>query len=160
VTVPNGLEPYCVDSVLNDLRDLLKHRNVVRDNTVVVLTVNAGQSELLSNFVCAARSRGFDTGNILVFPTDEETYQLARGLGVATYFDEKNLGGLPSEEAMVYGDRTFAAMMFAKVLCVLYVSLLGHDVLFQDVVRDPLLFYIFATVSFHTQSTSINSCRL
>ena len=24
-------------------------------------------------------------------------------------------------------------MMYAKVLCVLYVSLLGHDVLFQDV---------------------------
>ena len=136
-----------VDSVLNDLRDLLKHRNVVRDNTVVVLTVNAGQSELLSNFVCAARSRGFDTGNVLVFPTDEETNKLARGLGLATYFDEKNLGDLPSEEAVVYGDRTFAAMMFAKVLCVLYVSLLGHDVLFQDVVRNwivfvhPLLFH-------------------
>ena len=128
-----------VDSVLNDLRDLLKNRNVVRDNTVVVLTVNAGQSELLSNFVCAARSRGFDTGNILVFPTDEETHKLARGLGVATYFDEKNLGGLPSEEAIVYGDRTFAAMMFAKVLCVLYVSLLGHDVLFQDVVRSSIV---------------------
>jgi hypothetical protein len=97
--------------------------------------VNAGQSELLSNFVCAARSRGFDIGNVLVFPTDEETNKLARGLGLATYFDEKNLGDLPSEEAVVYGDRTFAAMMFAKVLCVLYVSLLGHDVLFQDVVR-------------------------
>lgn len=122
-----------VDSVMKDLKELLEKRNVVRDNTVVVLTVNAGQSELLSNQICAARSRGIDTGNVLVFPTDEESYKLATGLGVATYFDEKNLGVLPSGEAKAYGDKIFANMMYAKVLCVLYVSLLGHDVLFQDV---------------------------
>ena len=147
-----------VDSVLKELKELLEKRHVVRENTVVVLTVNAGQSELLSNFICAARSRGLDTGNVLVFPTDEESYKLAQGLGVATYFDVKNLGILPSGEAKAYGDPIFvsrelsllllvhldvhklhsslplqAAMMYAKVLCVLYVSLLGHDVLFQDV---------------------------
>lgn len=146
-----------VDSVLDDLRKLLKHRNVVRDNTVVVLTVNAGQSELLSNFICAARSRGFDTGNILVFPTDEETDKLARGLGVTTYFDEKNLGGLPSEEAVFYGDRTFASMMFAKVLCVLYVSLLGHDVLFQDVVRKVWIGSLYLRDYFVSRSEQMHS---
>ena len=134
-----------VDSVLKDLEGLLKRRNVVRDNTVVVLTVNTGQSELLSNFVCAARSRGFDTGNVLVFPTDRESHKLAQGLGIASYFDEKNLGVLPSGEAKAYGDPIFASMMYAKVLCVLYVSLLGHDVLFQDVdivwFKDPLTYF-------------------
>lgn len=133
------------DRVLKDLKKLLADRNVVRENTVVVLTVNAGQSELLSNFICAARSRGLDTGNILVFPTDEVSYKLAQGLGVATYYDEKNLGALPHGEAKAYGDPIFASMMFAKVLCVLYVSLLGHDVLFQDVdivwYKDPLLYF-------------------
>ena len=43
------------------------------------------------------------------------------------------------------GDQTFASMMFAKVLCVLYVSLSGYDVLYQDVdivyYRDPLDFF-------------------
>ena len=124
-----------VDDVLKDLKELLKLRNVVRDNTVVVLTVNSGQSELLSNFICGARSRGFDTGNVLVFPTDERSHKLAQGLGVASYFDEKNFGKMPIGAAKAYGDYIFANMMYAKVLCVLYVSLLGHDVLFQDVVR-------------------------
>lgn len=134
-----------VDSVLEDLKQLLKERNVVRNNTVVVLTVNAGQSELLSNFICSAKSKGFDIGNILVFPTDEESKLLAEGLGVATYYDKKNLGALPKGEAKMYGDPIFAAMMFAKILCVAYVNMLGHDVLFQDVdivwYRDPLEYF-------------------
>ncbi|KAL7466259.1 hypothetical protein ACHAXS_006549 [Conticribra weissflogii] len=134
-----------VDSVLIDLKKLLRQRNVVKNNTVIVLTVNKGQSELLTNFVCSVRSKGFDAGNILVFPTDLESKALSEGLGVATYFDEKNLGTLPSGEAKVYGDPIFAAMMYAKVLCVLYVSLLGHDVLFSDVdvvwFRDPLTYF-------------------
>jgi len=134
-----------VDAVLKELKELLEKRKVVRDNTVVVLTVNAGQSELLSNFICSARSRGLSTDNILVFPTDEEAYKLSQGLGIATYFDAKNLGILPSGEAKAYGDPIFASMMYAKVLCVLYVSLLGHDVLFQDVdivwYKDPLTYF-------------------
>lgn len=122
-----------VDTVLKDLKNLLDDRKVVKNNTVVVLTVNKGQSELLSNFICSARSRGFDVGNILVFPTDLESKALSEGLGVATYYDEKNLGALPSGEAKMYGDPIFAAMMYAKILCVVYPSLLGLDVLFQDV---------------------------
>ena len=105
-----------VDSVLNDLKKLIQQRNVVKeDNTVIVMTVNQGQSELLSNFICSAKRRGFDTGSILVFPTDAESKMLAEGLGVATYYDEKNFGRLPSGEAKVYGDPIFCQMMFAKV---------------------------------------------
>lgn len=134
-----------VETVLKEVKDLLEKRKVVKDNTVVVVTTNSGHSELLSNFVCAARSRGFDTGNLLVFPTDEEAHKVAKGMGLASYFDVKNLGGMPSGEAKMYGDPIFASMMFAKVLCVLYVSLLGHDVLFQDVdlvwFKDPLEYF-------------------
>jgi hypothetical protein len=131
-----------VDDVLKDVKDILERRNVVRDNTVVVLTVNSGQSELLINFICAAKSRGFDTGNVLVFPTDEVSYDIAMGLGVATYYDEKNFGKMPMGAARAYGDVIFANMMYAKVLCVLYVSLLGHDVLFQDVVRIARIYFL------------------
>jgi len=134
-----------VDAILAELKDLLRRRDVVRDNTVVVMTVNSGQKELFANFICAARSRGFDTGNMLVFPTDEASHNLAQGLGVATYFDRQSFGALPSEEATKYGDPVFASMMYAKVLCVLYVSLLGHDVLFQDVdvvwFKDPVAYF-------------------
>lgn len=134
-----------VQQVLKELKDLLAIRNVVRDNTVVVFTVNSGQSELLTNFICSARSRGINTGNVLVFPTDEASHRLAQGLGLASYYDEANFGQMPIGAAKAYGDRIFANMMFAKVLCVLYVSLLGHDVLFQDVdivwFKDPLLYF-------------------
>mmetsp|Transcript_23332 Transcript_23332/g.42997 ORF Transcript_23332/g.42997 Transcript_23332/m.42997 type:complete len:637 (+) Transcript_23332:166-2076(+) len=139
-----------VDSVLNDLRPILE--KVARNNAVVILTCNMGQSALLMNFACSARRRGFDLGNVLVFPTDIETKELAEGLGLATYYDGKNMGPLPSGEARRYGDKNFKAMMYAKVLCVLYPLMLGYDVLFQDVdlvwIKDPMEF-------FHDESSKI-----
>eukprot|EP00985_Skeletonema_marinoi_P011509 scaffold5481_cov197-Skeletonema_marinoi.AAC.7 len=133
------------DTVQKELKELITKRNAVRNNTVVVMTVNIGQSELLANFVCAARSRGLDISNVVVFPTDIESKTLAEGLGVTTYFDEKNLGALPKGEAKMYGDPIFASMMQAKILCVVYMINLGYDVLFQDVdivwFKDPLSFF-------------------
>lgn len=107
-----------VDAVLKDLKKLLHDRKVVRsDNTVIVMTVNKGQSELLTNFICSARRRGLDIGSLLVFPTDIESKILADGLGVATYYDQMNFERLPSAEAKIYGDPIFCQMMFAKVTC-------------------------------------------
>jgi len=132
-----------VDSVLDELKPILK--KVSRNNSVVILTCNHGQSALLVNFACSATRRGFDLGNILVFPSDLETKELAEGLGLTTYYDEKNMGPLPSGEARRYGDKTFKAMMYAKVLCVLYPLLLDYDVLFQDVdivwYKNPMTFF-------------------
>jgi hypothetical protein len=76
-----------LDSVLDDLRPILA--KIARKNAVVVMTCNMGQSQLLMNFACSALRRGFDLGNILVFPSDVETKELAEGLGLATYYDEK-----------------------------------------------------------------------
>lgn len=75
-----------------------------------------------------------------MFPSDLETKELAEGLGLQTYYDEKvrlpevqhhiririsvfveltylsqNMGPLPSGEARRYGDKNFKAMMYAKV---------------------------------------------
>lgn len=132
-----------IDKILEELKAVVDP--IVKDNTVIVMTVNKGQSVLLSNFVCAARSRGLDVSNVLVFPTDLEAEKVAKGLGLATYFDKINLGSLPEGEAVLYGDEIFSSMMFAKILTVLYISLLGHDVLFQDVdivwIKNPLTFF-------------------
>ena len=76
-----------VDSVLEDLRPILD--KVARDNSVVIMTCNMGQAALLMNFACSAKRRGFDLGNVLVFPSDIETRDLAEGLGLTTYYDEK-----------------------------------------------------------------------
>ena len=62
---------------------------VAIQNTVIVMTCNMGQSELLMNFVCNAKAKGLDVSNVLVFPTDQETKELAEGLGLATFYDEK-----------------------------------------------------------------------
>jgi hypothetical protein len=97
------------------------------------------------NFVCNAKAKGLDVSNVLVFPTDQETKDLAEGMGLATFYDEKNFGKLPKGEAKHYGDRAFVAMMFAKVVCVQMINYLGYDVLFQDVdvvwYKNPLDFF-------------------
>lgn len=59
------------------------------NNTVIVLTVNKGQSELLINWVCSARSKGFDLKNAIVFPTDQFSKDVANGLGLNTFYHEE-----------------------------------------------------------------------
>ncbi|VEU34026.1 unnamed protein product [Pseudo-nitzschia multistriata] len=117
-------------------------------NTVIVMVCNFGQSELLMNFVCNARARGLgkELSNILLFSTDKETHELAtKVLGLTSFYDEKVFGGMPSKAAEEYGDDIFRKLMFAKVYCVHMVSMLGHDLLFQDVdvvwYKDPLSWF-------------------
>ena len=75
------------EDVLAELKPIAE--KVAIDNTVIVMTCNIGQSELLMNFVCNARAKGLNIDNVLVFPTDEETKDLAEGLGLATFFDKR-----------------------------------------------------------------------
>ena len=69
--------------------DLLRPiaQQVAKENTVIVLVCNHGQSELLMNFICAARARGFDLSAVLLFATDEETQELGNSLGITTWYD-------------------------------------------------------------------------
>ena len=76
---------------LKEMQDELKStlQKTAVDNTVVVMTVNKGQSELLINWVCSARSRGFDLKNAIVFPTDQFSKEIADGLGLSTFYHEE-----------------------------------------------------------------------
>lgn len=76
---------------LEEMQKQLKEtlQKIAIDNTVIVLTVNKGQSELLMNWVCSSRSRGFDLKNALVFPTDQFSKDIAEGLGLATFYHEE-----------------------------------------------------------------------
>ena len=113
---------------------------------IVVMTCNHGQSELLMNFVCSSRAKGFDLSNLLLFPTDLETKELAEGLGLTTFYEENLMASIPKSEAPRYGDPTFAKVMFAKVVCVQLVNELGFDLLFMDVdivwYRNPLGYFM------------------
>ena len=77
-------------SSLNDVLTELKPiaERVAKDNTIVVMTCNFGQSELLMNFACSAKARGLDLSNVLVFVTDAQTKAIAEGLGLVAFFDE------------------------------------------------------------------------
>lgn len=135
-----------LEGVLTELKPYVE--KVAKNGTVVVLVCNHGQSELLTNFICAARTRNLDLSSVLVFATDEETKELVEGLGLTAFFDKTNYGSAPKRAARAYGDKTFAAMMMAKIYCVQMVSLLGYDVLFQvrlGLVGDTFGYFIWLT---------------
>ncbi len=73
--------------IREDLDAILQ--KIAVNNSVVVMTVNKGQSDLLMNFACSARARGFNLGNVIVFPTDIFSKDLAEGLGLATYYSHE-----------------------------------------------------------------------
>jgi hypothetical protein len=73
--------------VLKELKEILE--KIAQHNTVVVMVCNFGQSVLLMNFVCAAKSRSLDISNVLVFTTDQETKDLAESLGLSAFYDHR-----------------------------------------------------------------------
>jgi len=72
---------------INELRPLVE-KVATPKKTVTIMVSNFGQSELLMNFVCAARSRNLDISSIIVFATDTETKELAEGLGLTAFYDK------------------------------------------------------------------------
>ena len=74
--------------VMKELKPLVE-KVATPGRTVTVMVSNFGQSELLVNFVCAARKRNLDTSSILVFATDTETKAVAESLGLTAYYDAR-----------------------------------------------------------------------
>jgi hypothetical protein len=110
---------------LQNLDDVLKKLSPIASaaaagkNMVVVMTSNFGQSEMLVNFVCAARSRGLDLSSVLVFATDEETRDIALGLGLHAFYDEVNFGFIPREAAKKMQDKVFGTVVrYDLAICV------------------------------------------
>ena len=73
--------------ILNEIRPIAE--SIVVDNTIVVMTVNRGQIDLLINFACSAREKDLDIGNVFVFSCDEETHEIVKNLGLTSYYDER-----------------------------------------------------------------------
>lgn len=141
-TLPTYLNT--LDGTLSILKPILS--KIAKNNVILVMVVNHGQSELLINFICNSKSKGFDLSNLLIFATDIETKDLVEGMGYTAFYDETNFGDIPKQAAERYANKTFRAVMMAKVYCVQMVNALGYDLLFQDVdmiwYRDPIKFFI------------------
>ncbi|KAG7344701.1 nucleotide-diphospho-sugar transferase [Nitzschia inconspicua] len=129
------------DRVLDEVRTFIENNVTIADNmtatnkkqTLVVMTVNKGQSLLFHNFVCHSRKLGLDLSHIIMFATDKVALELCRDLGIPAFYDESIYGDFPEESAREYGDYTFGKMMLAKVICVHLVLYSNYNVLFEDV---------------------------
>lgn len=113
----------------------------VSRGAITVMVSNYGHAHLLLNFVCAAKSVGFDLGNVLLFAMDQETYDVAQQLGLASFYPKHLFEGyVPKKDLDKYsfGDGKFAKIMMGKVYSVQLVNDLGYDVLFQDLDVVPL----------------------
>jgi Nucleotide-diphospho-sugar transferase len=104
----------------------------VRGN-IIVLVCNFGHAELFVNFVCVARANGVDLSKMLLFATDDETYQLATALGISAFHDARIFASIPRNASAIYGNDQYAKIMMSKVYCVHMISMLGYNLLFQDV---------------------------
>jgi hypothetical protein len=136
-----------LDATLERLKPIAAQA-VNKQNKIIVMVCNFGQSELFLNFVCSARARGLDDlSHVLLFATDTEMYDLATSLGIINVFDVQDAFGddMPKDAAKAYGDRSFRGMMMSKVYCVHQINALGYDVLFQDVdvvwYKNPLAYF-------------------
>ena len=72
--------------MLDELRQISKKE--AKNNTIIVITCNMGQYEILMNLAWSAKARGIRLENVLVFPTDEETTNIYQGLGLDTFYDQ------------------------------------------------------------------------
>jgi hypothetical protein len=130
---------YSIDDVEKQLKPILT--KAARNNVVTTMTMNAGMTDMILNFVCSARRAGKNIDHLVLFPTDDEAVEVAKSLGLS-YFTHPSFGNFPKEEAKSYGDDTFVKMMWIKVLCVFLPVDLGFDVLFQDAdvvwFKDPI----------------------
>jgi hypothetical protein len=100
---------------------------------IIVMVANHGQSQFFINFVCSANARGLDISRILLFATDQETYQLAESMGIVVFFDNRVFASIPSTAAKDYHDMNFGRIMMSKVYCVHLINSMGYDLLFQDI---------------------------
>ena len=142
-------------TTLQKLKDITK--TIVKKhhkNTVIVMTCNLGQVDLLINFICSSKTRGLDTTNVLLFATDKETHAIAQGLGLASYYDEQVFGDIPKTEARFYQDKTFVKMMYAKVVAAQTINYLGYDILFQDV---DIIWYKNPLKLFHDKKSKLHN---
>mmetsp|Transcript_44879 Transcript_44879/g.108468 ORF Transcript_44879/g.108468 Transcript_44879/m.108468 type:complete len:566 (+) Transcript_44879:184-1881(+) len=113
----------------------------VSRGAITVMVSNYGHAQLLLNFVCAAKSVGFNLDNVLLFAMDQQTYDLAQKLGLASFYPKHLFDGYTPKkdlEKYSFGDGKFALIMMGKVYSVQLVNDLGYDVLFQDLDVIPL----------------------
>jgi hypothetical protein len=103
-----------------------------KEGPIIVMVANYGQMQFFVNFCCSARARGLDVSQIVLFATDQETYDLATAMNVTVFHDSRVFASIPRGAAIDYHDINYGKIMMSKVYSVHMVNALEFDLLFQD----------------------------
>jgi Nucleotide-diphospho-sugar transferase len=123
------------DAVIPLIRPVLEDKATEMENagkTLIITVTNYGQSDLLHNFVCACQANHLDISNFVIFCTDEESLKKATSIGLTAIYHQDLFGALPENDSKKFGDATFTAMVFAKIVVAHLVSVMGYSFLYQD----------------------------
>jgi hypothetical protein len=137
------------DSIIPLIRPILESKAKELNNagkTLIITVSNNGHSDLLQNFVCACQAKNhLDITNFIVFCTDQEALKKATSIGLTAIYHQDLFGVLPESEAENFGDATFTAIVYAKVVVAHLVSVMGYSFLYQDLdiiwYRDPFSYF-------------------
>ena len=77
-------------------------RRIAKDNTIIVMVANAGVSDLLANFACAAAARSLDVSNVVVFTSDDATARVVEDLGMTSFDASEAFGKVPEGEVRIF----------------------------------------------------------
>jgi hypothetical protein len=111
---------------------------------IVVMTVNDGEMDMISNFICSCQKHGISTDNFLVFAGSKDILTSLESMGVMAVY-HSNFAKVSSKASVQYLDKTFVDMMWYKAFSVWLLLRMGLHVLFQDVdlvwFREPFSYF-------------------
>ncbi len=99
---------------------------------LVVMTVNDGEMDMISNFVCSCRKHHINTANFLVFAGSKDIVPSLESMGLMAVY-HASFAKVSTRPSAQYLDKTFVDMMWYKAFSVWMLLRMGFHVLFQDV---------------------------
>ena len=111
---------------------------------IVVMTVNDGEMDMISNFICSCHQHGISTDNFLVFAGSKDILTSLESMGVMAVY-HNHFAKVSARASVQYLDKTFVDMMWYKAFSVWLLLRMGLHVLFQDVdlvwFREPFSYF-------------------
>ena len=137
VLVPSILEymSELTEKIISLMGNPIVDESSNKRRSVIVMVLNEGVMDVFVNFLCSLKASNIYeevVPHIIGFVGQESMVEVVEALGVKAFYSI-HLGPIPSKAANMYGDMTFARMMWLKATSVYLASHAGYHVLFQDV---------------------------
>ncbi len=124
------------------------------------MTVNDGEMDMISNFICSCRKHNISTDNFLVFAGSKDILTSLESMGVMAVYHPA-FARVGHKASVQYLDKTFVDMMWYKAFCVHLIASRGINLLFQDAdlvwFRDPFPYFKKYLEQAHERSVASGS---